>query len=231
MPHLLPRPAALHRPALCCALLLFVACSHGGELSELDWESAGGSEGDPTQGGLGGEMPSRQGASDDESELSLPFAVDEHFVPFGYMGDPITVFDDPNNCMDRPEGAQGRCHAYSFLAAEDDGWRGLYWLSEFNNWGSSPGRRIMSGAQQVSFVAKSSQDGLTVHFLVGGIKSDLAHADSFDVRVPIVLSSEFQRYTLDISAAEYGEGVLGGFGWGIFSADSGRLWIDDIRWE
>lgn len=217
--------------SLTCASVFFTGCNQGGELESLNWQAGTASEESVGQGGLGGESPVRLSASNDPDELSLPFAVDEHFVPFGYMGEPVTVFDDPNRCIERPEGAQGRCHAYSFLGTVDEGWRGLYWLSEFNNWGASPGRQIMPGARRVSFFAKSSIDGLLVYFLVGGIKSDLDYEDSFDVRVPIKLTSEFQRYTLDVSGAEYDQGVLGGFGWGLLSSESGSLWIDDIRWE
>lgn len=213
-----------------------VGCEQGGERPSLPG-TTGGAGGESDSEVLGGSPPDRHEGSRDPGELSLPFAVDEHYVPFGYMGSPVTIFRDPNDCQERPEGAQGHCHAFRFLELPEPAWRGLYWLSEYDNWGKDAGRRIMPGATKVSFFAATDVKELKVYFLVGGVGSDsppeeaLEFKDTIDAEIEIVVTPELRKYTLAIPSVDYAAGVLGGFGWGVYTVEGGRLWLDDIRWE
>jgi len=68
--------------------------------------------------------------------------------------------------------------------------------------------------------------------MVGGV-SDENHpyADTFARTLSPDLTTTLTRYEIDLSGAEYDPGVLGGFGWVIFTSEPGELFIDDIRWE
>ena len=184
--------------------------------------------------------PDRLDGSDNPAELSLPFAVDEHYVPFGYMGPaekPDTIFRDPNDCKERPEGAQGHCHAFRFLEIQEPSWRGLYWLSEYDNWGQNPGQMIVPGATNLSFFAATDVPELTLYFFAGGVNQvtepdpDLPYRDTMKAEIKISVTPELRKYSIPLASEDYEGGVLGGFGWGVFTVEGGRLWLDDIRWE
>jgi hypothetical protein len=209
------------------------ACDAGGERPEIS----------------GGEAPSDTGGSSSwggqnshDVRVALPFVVDHHFHATGYMGAAVSEVDEPpvlssdrNVCRPRPEGAQGRCHYFRYAGAAE-GWVGLYWLAGYENWGESPGLSIEPGPTRVRFYAASNPPGLPVQFMVGGVGSvddpEHPHADTF-VRTlsPDDLTTTLVPYEIDLRGAEYDQGVLGGFGWFIFSSEPGELFIDDIRWE
>jgi hypothetical protein len=227
---------AVHGVAI-CGVTACVACEQGGD-RPIFTEATGGHGGNLSSGGQaqGGAPPDRLGGSEDPDELSLPFAVDEHFVPFGYMGSPVTIFRDPNACKDRPEGAQGHCHAFRFLELSEQYWRGLYWLSEYDNWGAKPGRLIVPGATKITFFAATDVEDLKLFFFAGGVQSDgvqsdLPYKDAMQVEIEIAVSPELKKYSISLSGESYEGGVIGGFGWGVYTVKGGLLWIDDIRWE
>lgn len=176
--------------------------------------------------GMGGALP--------EQTIYLPFAVDDHFVPYGFMGAGTdgALKRDPNECASRPEGAQGQCHRYDYIVPEvADGWAGLYWLTTYENWGMSPGRPIETGASRVVFHAASDPPGAPVRFFAGGLDSDLAYFDAFNRWVDPALTSELSEVVIDLGGTEYSSGVLGGFGFSLASSVPVTIYIDDIRWE
>ncbi|MEP7050251.1 MAG: hypothetical protein ABJB12_07865 [Pseudomonadota bacterium] len=98
----------------------------------------------------------------DPSVLSVPFAVDDHYVPSGCMGDCSTSVTIDNDCPERgARAAQGECHHFVYLAdaAAEQGWAGLLWQTDEHNWGSSNGRTVTPGARQVRFWARVAADG------------------------------------------------------------------------
>lgn len=216
------------------ALLLAVgleACTAGGARPETEAPSDAG-----MGGSLGGAPGGASGGADDDepSMIRLPFAVDDHYVAYGFMGtvEEGAVVSDPNKCLGRLDGAQGDCHHYEYLGSTVvDAWAGLYWLTTFDNWGQAPGHSIEAGVRRVSFSAASVPPGAPVQFLVGGIESDLAYQDSFSRTYLPALTEEYTRHTIDLVGVEYEEGVLGAFGWVIRSGDPYTLYIDDVRWE
>lgn len=199
-----------------CALIgAIVGCSEGGEKPD-----AGG--GDSSGGG----------APSAPNEVTVPFALDDHFFASGWMGAAVdgNVVVDPNGCLPRLEGAQGRCHLFVSAGGGSVGWVGLYWLSTANNWGEALGLSIEPGARRVSFLA-ASDPPRSVRFLVGGVEGNVPHPDEFKVESTFSLSSELERYEIDIAEIDYAAGVQGGFGWVIDGGQTARLWIDDLRWE
>jgi hypothetical protein len=82
----------------------------------------------------------------DPGPLTKAFAVSDHFVPSGFMGDGEyigNVVMDVNNqyCKDRPPGAQGYCYRFTYYEGVVD-WAGVFWVHPANNWGTRPGRAI-----------------------------------------------------------------------------------------
>ncbi len=204
-------------------------CNFGGDLPS-DFEGAtGGSQtgGDPgISGGAQGETP---------AHMRLPFTVADHFVPFGFMGAGTkgAITDHPNDCLERPDGAQGICHSFTFIPTGNpaEEWGGLYWLSREDNWGSERGVLVEPGARQVRFLAATSRPGAVVRFLAGGIDAGEEFADQFAVYQDIVLGDTYQSYSLSLEGTAYEDGVLGGFGFSAIVEEPMKIWLDDIRWE
>jgi hypothetical protein len=200
-----------------------------------------GGERPPGQGGVAGAAP-----LDDREPLQVPFAVDHHFVPTGFMGDGadgVTLVHELERCLlPRPEGAQGECHRVQYspktsVAAE---WAGLYWQNEVNNWGEQPGIPVVPGARAVSFSAASEPAGLEVTFLAGGIDSPgRPHRDGFAEAQVFVLGGDYARFELSLDEVTY-ETVLGGFGLVVTVLATRSLsvgdapvsvYVDDVQWR
>lgn len=218
-------------------LVLASGCNEGGEVPEWDFSTGGATDGGsgPSTGSAssGGQTPLGGGANYSPGLLRLPFAVDDHYVPYGFMGaGQAAIESDPNLCEKRREGAQGRCHHYNYAVPPgDDHWAGLFWLTTYDNWGERAGWEVEEGATRVVFFASSEPAGAPVTFFVGGLDSGFAYSDQFDVSLEPQLSTDLQEYSLDLVGANYEAGVLGGFGFSIAAEQGYSIVIDDIRWE
>jgi hypothetical protein len=164
--------------------------------------------------------------------LHLPFAVDDHYVPYGYMGaGEEALKEDPNDCATRPEGAQGDCHRYDYAApTESDQWAGIFWLTTYDNWGDAPGWPVEAGAERVVFRAASDPPGAPLEFFVG-LASELEYSDLFHRAITPALTTEMEEFSIELSGASYSTGVLGGFGFSLASPEEYTIFLDDIRWE
>jgi hypothetical protein len=177
----------------------------------------------------------------------LPFAVDDHFIASGYMGDamvdPLSVVMTPKaqgedeTCGGERQNpiARGRCYRITYKpssVASAPGWAGVFWQAHLSDWGNLPGVRVESGARRVVFYAKGAVGGELVTFGVGGIMSaGMAHQDSFDKQITVTLTSAWQRYELSLAGESYDD-VLGGFRWAAGKATGDLTFlVDDIHWE
>src|SRR5690606_20044743 len=90
------------------------------------------------------------------------FAVTEHFIASGYMGDGevadgIALIE--NGCgSDRAPGAIGECFAFEYTPNGHAGWAGVVWQYPMSNWGDAPGLCVGAGATEVSFWARTDED-------------------------------------------------------------------------
>jgi hypothetical protein len=201
------------------------------------------------------------GPNYDPSQISVPFLVDDHFIPSGCMGDCITNVTIDSDCPARSsDDAQGECHHFVFTKdTQPDalGWAGVLWQTSEKNWGSEPGRSVLPGATEMHFSAAGKAGGEALNILVGGMVptdtgSDCdasskcssgscetgactaAHHDTLNVLLPVQLTTDFQKFDVPFGSNSYGSEVLSGFGW-TAQMPSGmnkiEFYVDDLRWE
>jgi len=193
--------------------------------------------------------------------ITIPFLVDDHFIPSGCMGDCIqsVVIDDV--CKDRgPADPQGECHhfVYSVNTAPGAlGWAGVLWQTVEQNWGSQSGRVVAPGATTMHFWARTTGADAALTILVGGMDAadagkacaadtDCAseqclnnactapHHDTLNLSSPQTLISTWKEFDLAFPAHSYGPEVMSGFGWTAVmppATSSIEFYVDDLRWE
>lgn len=200
------------------------------------------SDGDSAGDGDGGDDGPVSGDA-----VQLPFAVDAHFVPSGYMGDgtvdttsvvmtPLSPNDDKTCAGDRASPmATGYCHVVTYKPTTAEGafgWAGVYWQANLNDWGTKPGVSVERGAERIVFYAKGKHGGEVITVGAGGIDSGLAHKDTFSKEAMITLTTSWKRYEISLSGLSYDK-VLGGFKWSAAGAGASEIvfQLDDIHWE
>jgi len=207
----------------------------------------------------GGSAP--EGPSYDPELITVPFLVDDHFVPSGCMGDCSTSVAIDEDC---PGGraaadAQGRCHHFTYTAGAGGlGWAGVLWQTVEQNWGAEPGREVAPGATAVHFYAKSSGAAQPLTILIGGVNAadggtactsddDCAsracdrgacsepHHDTLRLSQALpIQSGAWQPVAIPLTGMSYAPEVMSGFGWTAVIAPGQQtieFWLDDLRWE
>jgi hypothetical protein len=86
------------------------------------------------------------------------------------------------------------------------GWAGIYWVHPAENWGDRPGGYDLTGADRLTFWARSDTPNAQVKFFIGGI-----------------------GYPVDYQGNPDLSGVVGGFGW--VAEDEVTFYLDDIVYE
>jgi len=160
--------------------------------------------------------------------VRLPFAVDDYFVPSGYMGDGAAGgIDQAEQCAaTRPGEGRGRCHEFTWTPGAS-GWAGVFWQFPENSWGEVPGLPIAQGATAVELYAWGARGGEEVTFVVG-----MDDVDGFHAEVEVELSAQPAKVTIDLAGQTYTD-VTGGFGWVASGDPSGGLtfFVDDVQWK
>jgi len=116
---------------------------------------------------------------------------------------------------------------------EGEKWGGIYWLNPPNNWGSRKGGYNLTGAEKLVFWAKGENGGEQIQeFTVGGIGYNYPDSDLVVIG-PIILSSVWREYTIDLRGKDLSY-VSGGFAWTTsenVNGESCKFYLDDIRFE
>jgi exo-beta-1,3-glucanase (GH17 family) len=157
------------------------------------------------------------------------------FVPSGFMGDTehVSVY-----ACDRSDPYHGETAIRaSFTPGGQQNWGGVYWQYPENNWGMLGGWHDLSAATRVTFWAKGTNGDEHVYFFVGGIdQPGMPNHDSQRSAITtgeIVLSSTWQRYTIDLHSADMSH-VIGAFGWSVDGAHNphgATFFLDRIMYE
>jgi len=184
------------------------------------------------------QVPQTQTAS---SSSFHPFYVykdvgsrDNHFVPSGFM---------PNGkCINFNDRWQEKCQEGSTCirveydlecSRADQRWAGIYWLNPPNNWGTRKGGFDLKGATKLTFWARGEEGGEQIEeFTIGGITGDYPDTDKI-VFGPVILSSEWKQYTVDLRGKDLSY-ISGGFAWATneeVNGDTCIFYLDDIKYE
>lgn len=164
---------------------------------------------------------------------SEKWAVSNHFIPSGWMGDTGDItFDDGDTTNPYTGGAAIRI---DYSATGGQGWAGIYWQQPANNWGTVPNAGYdLSGVSRLTFWARGANGGEQAEFKVGGIGGQ--YPDSLQPAVStgvITLTSGWQQYTIDLTGKDLSY-VIGGFVWvtnQTQNPNGATIYLDDIRFE
>ena len=197
----------------------------------------------------------------DPTVTSVPFLVDDLFVPSGCMGDCSASVTIDENCSERSSvDAQGQCHhfVYSLNTAPGAlGWAGVLWQTADQNWGSLPRRKIAPGATFLHFYAKTSGSNATLTILVGALNANdggkackngngcaslscvngactAPTHDTLDLSQDEELDANWTEFSIPFDGKSYGSEVLSGFGWTtVMPPKTSKIefYADDLRWE
>lgn len=199
------------------------------------------------------------GPNYDPDLITVPFLVDDHFVPSGCIGDCSSGVAIDEEC---PGGraaadAQGRCHHFTYTAGEL-GWAGMLWQTVEQNWGAEPGRNVAPGATAVHFYAKSSGPTQPLTILIGGVDAadggkacttdgecasgacqhgacSEPHHDTLRLSQALsIQSAAWQAVTIPLTGLSYAPELMSGFGWTAAMAPGQQtieFCLDDLRWE
>jgi|GEM_PF-790652 len=175
-----------------------------------------------------GDVPTGDGGPGDATgdipagAVALPFAIDDYYVPSGFMGDGESGgLDASGSCSQRAGDEVGTCHAFAFTPGSN-GWAGVWWQYPDGNWGDSDGLVVAPGATAVTFWAWSDVDGLAADFFSGYA------SDGFEGTESATLTTTPQEITIIIAGGTYTD-IAGGFGWSAASASPYTIYIDDIE--
>jgi hypothetical protein len=160
--------------------------------------------------------------------VSLPFAVDEVFIPSGHMGDgEVAGGITDAMCPQRAApNAPGVCHSFTWTPGAK-GWGGVWWQYPLNNWGMQPGLAIAPGAKEIRFWAWGATGTEKITFFTGYRMTDGFNAEMKD----IVLKTTPTAYTLSLTGKTY-DRVAGGFGWVAGgSMVPVKFSVDGIEWR
>ena len=201
------------------------------------------------------------GPSYDPALITVPFLVDDHFVPSGCIGDCSTSVALDEECQGgrAAADAQGRCHHFTYTASAGAlGWAGVLWQTVEQNWGAEPGRDVAPGATAVHFYAKSSGPAQPLTILIGGVNAadggksctsddhcasracehstcSEPHHDTLSLSQALPIpSGVWQPVTIPLSGMSYAPEVMSGFGWTAVMAPGQQtieFCLDDLRWE
>jgi hypothetical protein len=131
-----------------------------------------------------------------------PFIVSDYFAASGAMGDGATAGNIVINtgdstktgCKERPDGAQGLCYSFDYIAGPQL-FAGVYWLYPANNWGAETPLPINpTNLTKVTFQAAveaipDGQSAEIMKFEIGGV--GLGTPDPKNPRAPGLHNDQF----------------------------------------
>jgi exo-beta-1,3-glucanase (GH17 family) len=171
-------------------------------------------------------------------------AQSNHYFPTGWMGDGAVLGRvSLTECWtSNPHSGQTAIKiAYTNKVI---GWAGIYWVHPAENWGDRPGGFNLTGADRLTFWARSDTLNAQIKFLIGGVGYNVdyqgnticsdptgPYPDSICPKIEqtVTLSSTWTKYTLPLPQSRDLSRVVGGFGW--TSQNKVTFYLDDIVYE
>jgi hypothetical protein len=159
---------------------------------------------------------------------------ENHFVPYGLMGD---IGDVRINaaCIEAPHAGKSCIKiVYTARSSRGSNWAGLFWQQPANNWGEMAKGFDLRGATRITFWARGEKGGEKIsEFKTGGISGgDYADTDCASSG-PVILTDKWKQYTIDLKDRDLSN-IIGGFCW-VASKDNNPngfvIYLDDIIYE
>lgn len=163
--------------------------------------------------------------------------VAKFYTASGWMGDGI----EGTKCVqlnevhkDNPK-SKRTCAKITYTLGPQ-GWAGIYWLNEPDNWGDDPGDDFSkAGYTKITFRARGEKGGEVVEFKAGGIRNKKKeHKDSFAVSTgKLTLEKDWKHYEIKLQGKNLSS-VIGVFCWvasGTSNPKGLTFYLDDIRYE
>jgi len=165
--------------------------------------------------------------SDDKS-------TDNHFIPSGWLGDYPDIAMDQSSIETFRSGLTCIKITYSNKASKNARWAGVYWQEPANNWGTIENAGFdLNGAKKLTFWARGENGGERIEeFKMGGIAGAFGDSDTAGIG-PIVLTQEWQQYTINLSGKNLKK-IVGGFAWSANLDNNPQgctFYLDDIKYE
>jgi hypothetical protein len=81
------------------------------------------------------------------------------------------------------------------------GWAGVAWQDPEGDWGQKPGGKNFTGAKRLRFWARGASGGEKIKFGFGLLGRDKPHYDSLQKELPLTLSDQWQKYSIDLTGS------------------------------
>lgn len=176
------------------------------------------------------------------------YDIQEKHVPSGWIGDYFAISFSEYNFDDFHSSPTSVKITYNYSKQPPAnetrrGYAGIYWNS--NNWGKYPGNDLSSiQYKRCTFWAKGNKGREVVLFGCGGINmknregynSQLEYSDKFYASKKVILTNEWEQYSIPFSAEDF-SCVIGGFFWSASAADNIHIGnevtfsLDDIQYD
>ena len=168
----------------------------------------------------------------EQTQVSLPFWVDDHFAMSGFFPGPPASVEVNEDCTATGTDPASVCRRIT-LTPNGGTFGGFFFQSPADNWGQEPGLPIAPGAVRIRFRAWGAAPGVSAKF-GAGIDNDEPNDDGWHVEsAAIALPTEPTEYTVDLAQIRY-DLVVGGFLWVLETPDGATprtFFLDNLRWE
>ncbi|MBN1897765.1 MAG: hypothetical protein JW827_03225 [Spirochaetes bacterium] len=152
-------------------------------------------------------------------------------IPSGWMGDIRDIRMDNRWDKNTRSGSSALRVTYT-AAGEGDGWAGLYFQSNPNNyWISIRGGYDLTPAKKVYFYARGKHGNEVVEFSMNRTRQQ--NPKDSKTSKKIVLSKEWKKYEIDLSCLELKD-IAGGFGFVLYAKDNPdgcTFYVDDVYYS
>jgi len=159
--------------------------------------------------------------------------------PTGFFGDASALTFNDQDFAAPGEGFNDIRIDYD-AANSPNGFAGVYWQNPGGNFGTiTNGGYNLTGATNISFMAKSSVAGTKVQFIIGGIpgtwQTSFRFGDSLRVTPTAVtsLTTAWKTYNISLQGLDLSR-VVGGFSFVITKANNptgGTIFLDNIKYD
>jgi hypothetical protein len=143
------------------------------------------------------------------------------------MGDIPSINVDYNSAA----ATRGGRSVVKFEFRKVDGWGGVVWQNPPDDWGDKPGGFDLTGSTKLAFWARGLVGGEKVTFGYGLLGIDKRYHDSATAKLEVVLTREWTRYELSLSAKDL-SCIKTGFYWTLGGQGAPvTFFVDDVRYE